>query len=147
MSCLHSSIYQFFSTSISSCFHIHTSFSPPQHVCPSISHPPLLLWVWCRANRQAERLVSTLYLPRPVGTAPVVRHASLLWHFNYISWTHSTGWTHNRRGEVVKLCPFYKSNEEETERSWKDISQIYSTMSTSHTIKPQFEKAERHKHS
>lgn len=72
-----SSIHQVISAFIH-CFLIHTSFPPPQHVYPSISHPPLLLWVWCLANGQAQRLVGTLSLPHPVGTAPV-KHARLLW--------------------------------------------------------------------
>lgn len=89
------SIHQFFSPSIH-CFHIRPFSPPPQHVYPSISHPPLPLWVWWLANRPAKRLMSALCQHHPVGTAPV-KHASLLWHFNYISSTQSTGWTHNRR--------------------------------------------------
>lgn len=42
-----------------------------------------------------HRGLTTLCLLRPVGSAPV-KHASLLWHFNYISSTHSTSWAHNR---------------------------------------------------
>lgn len=59
-------------------FYIHTSFPPPKHVYPSISHPPLLIWVWCLASGQAQRLVGALCLPHPVGTVPV-KHARLLW--------------------------------------------------------------------
>lgn len=100
-----SSIHQVISPSIH-CFLIHTSIPRSQHVYPSISHQPLLLWVWCLANGQAQSLVCTLCLPRPVGTAPV-KHASLLWGFNCISSTHSTGWSHNSREGLLKRCPFY----------------------------------------
>lgn len=94
------------------CFLIHTSFPPLEHVYPFTSHPPLLLWVWCLANGQAERSVGTLYAPRPVGTTPV-KHASLLWHFNYISPTCSPGWTRTK-GRRCKLWVSYKSYDSES---------------------------------
>ena len=90
---LHPPIHQFISPSIH-CFLLQPSIPPPQHVYPP--HPPLLLWVWCLASGPAQRLVSTPCQPHPVGTAPV-KDASQLWHFNYISSTHSTGWTQDRR--------------------------------------------------